>query len=65
MRKFVKSVAAFLCAVSLLGAMSFPAAAEAKAGEGDSGVLVYQPENLSWNGELLCQHERGQGHHRG
>ena len=53
MRKFVKSVAAFLCAVSLLGAMSFPAAAEAKAGEGDSGVLVYQPENLSWNGEEI------------
>lgn len=53
MRKFVKSVAAFLCAVSLLGAMSFPAAAEAKAAEGDSGVLVYQPENLSWNGEEI------------
>ena len=53
MRKFVKSVAAFLCAVSLLGAMSFPAAAEAKAAEGNSGVLVYQPENLSWNGEEI------------
>ena len=51
MRRMTKNLLGILCCACLVGAAGFPAFAEAKASEGASGILVYQAENLSWNGE--------------
>ena len=51
MRRMMKSLLGILCCACLVGAAGFPAFAEAKASEGASGILAYQAENLSWNGE--------------
>ena len=51
MRRMTKNLLGILCCACLVGAAGFPAFAEAKASEGASGILAYQAENLSWNGE--------------
>lgn len=46
-------VAMFFLTMCLLWLMCFTASAEAKAEEGTSQVLIYQPENLSYEGETI------------
>ena len=50
MKKLMKHLIGFLCCVCLSGMTALPVLAEAKASAAAIDILVYQPENFSWDG---------------